>query len=175
MKCQKYIARCYRVYQHERNENASFLSIFNGGGRPKWRFSNFPRFWKNSSALGSFNCIFENNSLKALFGQIIWRKWKFWNCRWIFDIYRNWLLKSKESLIKMLHGRSVFRWIKQLCSFKKNMFSYSALFEFLVMEIWNFCLALALFHLLWINNLLNNFRAQLVPNCHLVQYLWIFV
>ena len=24
---------------------------------------------KNSSALGSFNCIFENNSLKALFGQ----------------------------------------------------------------------------------------------------------
>ena len=68
---QKYIARCYRVYQHERNENASFLSIFNGGGRPKWRFSNFPRFWKNSSALGSFNCIFENNSLKALFGQNI--------------------------------------------------------------------------------------------------------
>ena len=68
MKCQKYIARCYRVYQHERNENASFLSIFNGGGRPKWRFSNFPRFWKNSSALGSFNCILENNSLKALFG-----------------------------------------------------------------------------------------------------------
>ena len=66
---QKYIARCYRVYQHERNENASFLSIFNGGGRPKWRFSNFPRFWKNSSALGSFNCIFENNSLNALFGQ----------------------------------------------------------------------------------------------------------
>ena len=66
---QKYIARCYRVYQHERNENASFLSIFNGGGRPKWRFSNFPRFWKNSSALGSFNCIFENNSLKALFEQ----------------------------------------------------------------------------------------------------------
>ena len=66
---QKYIARCYPVYQHERNENASFLSIFNGGGRPKWRFSNFPRFWKNSSALGSFNCIFENNSLKALFGQ----------------------------------------------------------------------------------------------------------
>ena len=38
-------------------------------GGPKWRFSNFPRFWKNSSALGSFNCIFENNSLKALFGQ----------------------------------------------------------------------------------------------------------
>ena len=68
---QKYIARCYPVYQHERNENASFLSIFNGGGRPKWRFSNFPRFWKNSSALGSFNCIFENNSLKALFGQNI--------------------------------------------------------------------------------------------------------
>ena len=66
---QKYVAKCYRVYQHERNENASFLSIFNGGGRPKWRFSNFPRFWKNSSALGSFNCIFENNSLKALFGQ----------------------------------------------------------------------------------------------------------
>ena len=24
---------------------------------------------KNSSALGSFNCIFENNSLKALFAQ----------------------------------------------------------------------------------------------------------
>ena len=66
---QKYTARCCPVYQHERNENASFLSIFNGGGRPKWRFSNFPRFWKNSSALGSFNCIFENNSLKALFGQ----------------------------------------------------------------------------------------------------------
>ena len=69
MICQKYIARCYRVYQHERNENASFLSIFNGSGRPKWRFSNFPWFWKNPSALGSFNCIFENNSLKALFGQ----------------------------------------------------------------------------------------------------------
>ena len=67
-------------------------------------------------------------------------------------------LKSKESLIKMLHGWSVFRWIKQLWSFKKNMFSYSALFEFLVMQIWNFCLALALFHLLWIN-----YRAQLVP------------
>ena len=66
---QKYIARCCRVYQHERNENASFLSIFNGGGRPKWRFSNFRRFWKNSSALGSFNCIFENKSLKALFGE----------------------------------------------------------------------------------------------------------
>ena len=69
MICQKYVARCYRVYQYERNENASFLSIFNSGGGPKWRFSNFPRFWKNSSALGSFNCIFENNSLKALFGQ----------------------------------------------------------------------------------------------------------
>ena len=67
-------------------------------------------------------------------------------------------LKSKESLIKMLHGWSVFRWIKQLWSFKKNTFSYSALFEFLVMQIWNFCLALALFHLLWIN-----YRAQLVP------------
>ena len=66
---QKYIARCCRVYQHERNENASFLSIFNGGGRPKWRFSNFRRFWKTLSALGSFNCIFENNSLKALFGE----------------------------------------------------------------------------------------------------------
>ena len=66
---QKYIARCYRVYQHERNENASFLSIFNGGGRLKWWFSNFRRFWKNSSALGSFNYIFENNSLKALFGE----------------------------------------------------------------------------------------------------------
>ena len=71
MICQKYIARCCRVYQHERNENASFLSILNGGGRPKWRFSNFPRFGKNLSALGSFNCIFENNSLKALFGQNI--------------------------------------------------------------------------------------------------------
>ena len=71
MKCQKYIARCYHVYQHERNENASFLSIFKGGGRPKWRFSNFSRFWKNSSALRSFNCIFENNSLKSLFGQNI--------------------------------------------------------------------------------------------------------
>ena len=66
---QKYIAICYRVYQHERQENASFLTIFNGGGRPKWRFSNFPWFWKNSSALGSFNCTFENNSIKALFGQ----------------------------------------------------------------------------------------------------------
>ena len=71
MICQNYIARCYRVYQHKRNENASFLSIFNCRGRPKWRFSNLPRFWKNSSALGSFNCIFENNSLKALFGQNI--------------------------------------------------------------------------------------------------------
>ena len=71
-------------------------------------------------------------------------------------------LKSKESLIKMLHGWSVFRWIKQLWSFKKNMFSYSALFEFLVMQIWNFCLALALFHLLWIN-----YRAQLVPQLSL--------
>ena len=67
-------------------------------------------------------------------------------------------LKSKGSLIKMLHGWSVFRQIKQLWSFKKNMFSYSALFEFVVMQIWNFCLALALFHLLWIN-----YRAQLVP------------
>ena len=28
---------------------------------------NFPRLGKNSSALGSFNCIFENKSLKALF------------------------------------------------------------------------------------------------------------
>ena len=69
MKCQKYTARCYRVYQNERNESSLFLSIFKGGGRPNWRFSNFPRFWKNSSALGSFNCIFENNSLKALFRQ----------------------------------------------------------------------------------------------------------
>ena len=66
---QKYIAICYRVYQHKRQENASFLTIFNGGGRRKWRFSNFPRFSKDSSTLGSFNCIFENNSLKALFGQ----------------------------------------------------------------------------------------------------------
>jgi len=71
MICQQFIARCYRVYQHERNENASFLSIFNGVERPKWRFSNFPRFWKNSSALGSFSCIFEDNSLKALLGQNI--------------------------------------------------------------------------------------------------------
>ena len=69
MKFPKHIARCYRVFQHERNENASFLSIFNGGTRPKWRFSNFPRFWKNANALGFFNCIFENNSLRALFGQ----------------------------------------------------------------------------------------------------------
>ena len=35
----------------------------------KMAIFNFRRFWKNSSALGSFNCIFENNSLKALFGQ----------------------------------------------------------------------------------------------------------
>ena len=48
---------------------------------------------KNSSALGSFTCIFENNSLKALFGKI-WRNWKFWNCCRIFDIYRNWLLNT---------------------------------------------------------------------------------
>ena len=59
----------------------------------------------------------------------------------------------------MLHGWSVFRWIKQFWSFKKNTFSYSALFEFLVMQIWNFCSALALFHLLWIN-----YRVQLVPS-----------
>ena len=69
MICQKYIARCYPVYQHERKENASFLSIFSGGARPKWRFSNFPRFGKKPSALGSFNRIFENNSPKALLGQ----------------------------------------------------------------------------------------------------------
>ena len=55
MNCQKYIARCYRVYLHQWNENASFLSIFNGGARPKWRFSSFPRFWKNSSALNACN------------------------------------------------------------------------------------------------------------------------
>ena len=94
MKCQKYIARCFRVYQHERNENASFLSIFNGGGRPKWRFSNFTRFWKNSSALGSFNCIFENNSLKALFGQNM-KKVKILKLSPVFDIYINWFLISR--------------------------------------------------------------------------------
>ena len=38
-----------------------FLSIFNGGGRPRNLY--------RSSALGSFTSIFENNSLKALFGQ----------------------------------------------------------------------------------------------------------
>ena len=32
-------------------------------------FQTFLDFEKNSSALGSLNCIFENNSLKALFGQ----------------------------------------------------------------------------------------------------------
>ena len=32
-------------------------------------FQTFLDFKKTASALGSFNCIFENNSLKALFGQ----------------------------------------------------------------------------------------------------------
>ena len=32
-------------------------------------FQTFLDFKKNSSALGSFNCFFESNSLKALFGQ----------------------------------------------------------------------------------------------------------
>ena len=94
MKCQKYIARCYRVYQHERNENASFLSIFNGGERPKWWFSNFPRFWKNSSALGSFNCIFENNSLKALFEQNV-KKLKILKLSPNFRYLQKLALKSK--------------------------------------------------------------------------------
>ena len=135
MICQKYIARCYRVYQHERNENASFLSIFNGGGRPKWRFSNFPRFWKNSSALGSFNCIFENNSLTALFGQNI-KKLKIlqlspdsrslqklalktqnitfqhlpkqcWKTRGFFSCFTVALVNSKKSDGQIVHQRSV--------------------------------------------------------------------
>ena len=46
MKCQKYIARCYRVYQHERNENATFLSIFHGGGGQNGDFQTFLDFEK---------------------------------------------------------------------------------------------------------------------------------
>ena len=99
MICQNYIARCYRVYQHERNENASFLSIFNCRGRPKWRFSNFPRFWKNSSALGSFNCIFESNSLKALFGQNI-KKLKILKLSPDFRYLQKLALKMQKSMQK---------------------------------------------------------------------------
>ena len=64
---QKYIARCCRVYQHERDENASFLSIFNGGGRSL--IFKLSSILKKLERLGSFSCIFENNSLKALFGE----------------------------------------------------------------------------------------------------------
>ena len=38
---------CYRVGLNERKLNASFYSIFDGAGKPKWRLSNFPRFRKN--------------------------------------------------------------------------------------------------------------------------------
>ena len=46
---------------------------------------------KKLERFGIFYCIFENNSLKALLGQNI-KNWRFWNCRRILDIYRNWLL-----------------------------------------------------------------------------------
>ena len=44
MSSPKYIDRCYHVDLNERKENAQFYSIFEGAGKPKWRFSNFPRF-----------------------------------------------------------------------------------------------------------------------------------
>ena len=70
MICQKYIARCYRVYQHERNENASFLSIFNGrAGGQNGDFQTFLDFEK-TRALWELLIVF-SNSLKALFGQNI--------------------------------------------------------------------------------------------------------
>ena len=89
-----YITKCYRVYQREWKENASFLSIFNGSGGPKWCSLNFPQVWKNLRALGSLNFIFKNNSLNwvPLLEGKIWGNWKLSNWRRIFDIYRNWLL-----------------------------------------------------------------------------------
>ena len=46
MNSAKYIDRCCRVDLKERKENAQFYSIFEGAGKPKWRFSNFHRFRK---------------------------------------------------------------------------------------------------------------------------------
>ena len=124
---QKYIARCYGVYQHERNENASFLSIFNGGGRPKWRFSNFPRFWKNSSALGSFNCIFENNSLcLALFGQNM-KKLKILklspDSRYLQKLALKWWFRKRSTKISNLENEALKTRIRRPLDRKRSTLS----------------------------------------------------
>ena len=46
-----------------------FRQFSKAAGGQNGDFQTLLDFEKNSSALGSFNCIFENNSLKALFGQ----------------------------------------------------------------------------------------------------------
>ena len=46
-----------------------FFQFSMAAGGQNGDFQTFLDFKKNSSALGSFNCIIENNSLKALFGQ----------------------------------------------------------------------------------------------------------
>ena len=46
-----------------------FCQFSKAAGGKNGDFQTFLDFEKNSSALGSFNCMFENNSIKALSGQ----------------------------------------------------------------------------------------------------------
>ena len=51
---QKYIARCYRVYQHERNEHALFLSILNRGRKAKMAIFKLSSILKKLERFGIF-------------------------------------------------------------------------------------------------------------------------
>ena len=54
MKCQKYIARCYRVYQHERNESVSFFVNFQRRREAKMAIFKLSSIFKKLERFGIF-------------------------------------------------------------------------------------------------------------------------
>ena len=69
MICQKYISLDVIAFTSTSETKMHHFVNFQWQREAKMAIFKLSSILKNSSALGSFNCIFENNSLKALFRQ----------------------------------------------------------------------------------------------------------
>ena len=72
-------------------------------------FQTFLDFEK-TRALWDLLIVFSKITHKRLYLGKIWRKWKFWNCRRILDIYRNWLLIEDWGRKQATNKFAFFSW-----------------------------------------------------------------
>ena len=85
--------------------------------------------FEKTRALWDLLIVFSKITHLRLYLGKIWRNWKFWNCRRIFDIYRNWLLKQAKHLMqakqrkKLKHQKHV-KHLKKV-KYLKHIYKYT--------------------------------------------------